>query len=632
MKTKHLTICLVLLSLNCLKPSFAQINFTANDKVPAYNNNFLYGIGGDYYEGWNDEQLAEISAGAPLKKIPGLGVASLRLALFEYFLEYWGYNIRVNTFKYYESLGIKDNACIIGYPIEGTDKNIFHREKKSYCEKRSELFENMYTDIWDGGANGTPVNDQNYYALYLYKMVNAYKGKIKFWGVWNEPDLSGKGWLPKGQAGNWWDSNPLPCDMPNINTPIFNYIRLLRISYEVIKYVDPQSYVSIGGIGYPSFLDAVLRNTDNPDNGKVSNAYPLKGGAYFDVLDYHSYPHVEGNMRFWDNSIGGFKYIRHSDEAIKSISKKKDEFTEVLAKYGYGSTYPQKVWTITESNIPRKMTGEDYGGEVAQRNFIVKGAIHCQRNGISQWYIYQTADRMKIEDVKDMNGEFAVMGLYNTLKGVQPYNQVINTTGIAHKTMSDALLGKTIDLARTAQLNLGDKIDGAAFVKDGKYTYALWAKTNTDKSEVASATYSFPASLGITSLERRNWDQSKTKLSTNINSSNISLSSEPIFLIDNNTAIATEDILENNKIQLDFFPNPAQDLCNIKFSIYQNEPLTISIYDSKGVFITNVIENMNTTSGSYNYEWNTSGLTSGIYQCKLSTPSFSISKKISVIK
>ena len=628
-KILHLLCCIILLSSAI--SSFAQPNYTANDKVKKYTGDFLYGIGGDYYPGWTDDQLADIAAGAPLKNVPGVGVGSIRVALFEHFLEYWGYNIRANTFNYYQSLGLKDQACIIGYPIDGTEKNIFHREKKSYCDKRSELFENMYLDIWDGGLNGTPINEKNYYAAYLYKMVNAHKGKIKFWEVWNEPDLSSKGYLSKNQVGNWWTNNPLPCDMPNIYAPVFNYNRLLRISWEVIKTLEPDSYVCIGGIGYPSFLDAVMRNTDNPNNGKVTAEYPLKGGAYFDVLDFHSYPHVEGGMKYWDNGIGGFKFIRHSDQAVAAINKKKLEFTEVMKTYGYGTTFPNKEWIITESNIPRKMTGEDYGGEVAQRNYVIKGAIECQKIGISQWYIYQTADRLNVSEVKDMNGEFAIMGLYNNLKNVKPYNQIINNTGIAHKTMSDALKGKGIDLVRTNLLGLNGDVNGAAFVKDGKYTYVLWAKTKTDKSEVANATFTFPIALNVTALEKRNWDYSNTKTSTNIGGMSIALTGDPIFLIDN-SPLSTEDGDNNSSARINYFPNPANENCTIQYTLTSNETVSIGLYDNKGILLEKILDKVYAPIGKHELILNTKNLPSGMYHCRMESNTFSITKKLNIIK
>ena len=65
------------------------------------------------------------------------------------------------------------------------------------------LFQNMYTPVWDGGANGTPVNDNNYFALYVYKTVMQYKQYTKFWEIINEPDFDGGafGWRLPGDRG-----------------------------------------------------------------------------------------------------------------------------------------------------------------------------------------------------------------------------------------------------------------------------------------------------------------------------------------------------------------------------------------------------------------------------------------------
>ena len=98
--------------------------------------------------------------------------------------------------------------------------------------------------------------------------------------------------MEPGQPGNWWENNPDPCDY-KLRAPIFHYIRTLRISYEVIKSIAPDDYVCIAGLGFDSFLDALLRNTDNPDDGKVTAEYPLGAGAYFDVVGFHVYPHID---------------------------------------------------------------------------------------------------------------------------------------------------------------------------------------------------------------------------------------------------------------------------------------------------------------------------------------------------
>ena len=227
-------------------------------------------------------------------------------------------------------------------------------------------------------------NDNNFYALYLYRMVNIYKDYVKLWEVWNEPDLdyAGNGWKPSGLAGNWWDADPNPCDVA-LRAPVQHYIRMLRISYEVIKTLDPAAYVTVGGLGYASYYDAILRNTDNPFDGSITPDYPYRGGAYFDVLSFHSYPHLDESMRKWNNNTGTFDYFRHSDQAAQGFIDKKDKFLGVSQSYGYNNiNYPEKLLISTETNIPSKRFGEYIGSDTAQLNYVMKTIVHSYKHDI----------------------------------------------------------------------------------------------------------------------------------------------------------------------------------------------------------------------------------------------------------
>ncbi|MEM8909439.1 MAG: hypothetical protein AAGD05_16450, partial [Bacteroidota bacterium] len=481
--------------------SFAQVVYTANDTVPSYEHSFLLGSNMGYYPPWQDEQLADIAAGNARLEVEGLGIQTLRPALPAFFLETWGYENRLPAFEHYASLGLKDLTAFIGYPAE------LHRDTQQYCPGHpSELFANLYEDIWDNGANGTPINDNNHYAVYLYKMVPLYKDYVRFWEIWNEPDfdLSSKGWRPPGMEGNWWDNNPAPCDY-HLRAPIFHYIRLLRISYEVIKFLDPDAYVAVGGLGYPSFLDAILRNTDHPLNGTPSNLYPLKGGAYFDCLSFHTYPHINGSLRYWDNDRGGFVYTRHSDAAVDGVLNHQQEFQDVLFNHGYDDqSYPQKIQIITECNIPR-MAFEDYiGSDEAQRNFLLKTLIACHQHDIRQFHVYDLGEKKQLNQA---TSSFDVMGLYESLNDAAPYTQIPTPGGIAYKTAAQLLSDHHFDPIQTDRLALPDGIRGGAFQhSDGTYLYALWAATQTDQSEAATAYYDFPSILGIDEVERYAWD------------------------------------------------------------------------------------------------------------------------------
>ena len=540
-------IIITLLTFACFSLMLnAQINFTANDQVPDYNGKFRFGVNPGYHgSDWGDEDLANIAAGEA-------GVQSFRATLPEYFLEQWGYDVEVDDFQFYESVGMDDHVSFIGYPSDD------HRETTFHCPgHQSELFSNMYLDIWDGGANGTPVNDDNHYALYVYRMVTMYQDYVKFWEIWNEPDFdySGNGYKDPGVDGNWYDNVPEPCDM-SIRAPIFEYIRMLRISYEVIKSIDPDAYVAIGGLGYPSFLDLVMRHSDNPAGGQINGDYPNMGGAYFDVMSYHSYPHIDGSLREWSNDVGGFVYYRHSDAATDGILQKQNDFAQVLNAYGYNDQlYPAKKWIITEANIPGIAFDDDMGSDEAQRNFVIKTRVACDLNDILQLDLFALARKRSTAEAD--NG-FDAMGLFHRLSDIEPTGEELTDQGIASHTMTELLADGTYDVAATAALNLPANINGAVYLNtDDSYTFVLWAKTTTDQSESAAANYSIPASMNIANLQKRAWDFSQTANLSNISSTGISLTGAPVFL---RGSAETVNVSELHSISqtVDLFPNPAQ--------------------------------------------------------------------------
>ncbi len=525
---RQIYIACVLILLSTGSSLFSQIDYTAKDVVPPYEGVFRPGSNLGYFPPWSDEDLANIAAGNESENLTGVGVKAIRPGLFGSFVEEWGYELRLPTYDHFERLGLDDNTLIVGFPSDE------FRDTTEYCPgQRSAMFANLYEPIWVADSSGTPqINPDNYYAAYLHRIATLYGRHIKFWEIWNEPgfDFTGaKGWLPPGFDGNWWDADPDPCD--NIlRAPIQEYVRTLRISYEVIKTLYPESYVCVSGTGYPSFLDAILRNTDNPDGGAVTDEFPHGGGAYFDVMGFHSYPHFDGSTRQWNNQLGAFDYFRHSDAAAAGIARTKSIYGDLLKQYGYdGTQYPEKEWIITEFNIPRRSYSEFLGGENIQINTLMKSFVVAQRENIRQLHIYSLAEQ---KTVNEATNEFDLMGLYEKVGGLTPYRQTKTNAGIAYKTCSDELFGKRYDKARTAALNLPDHIDGGAFRDEqGFYTYMLWAKTDTDESEDVDALYSFPTSFNIYQLVKHEWDYSNEQSSSLVAGGElIELGARPIIL------------------------------------------------------------------------------------------------------
>jgi hypothetical protein len=615
--------CASLQNKRCMKSSFpiligllyvsacsAQPQTTANQYVPPFNDGFGYGTNMGVYPPYTDESLATLVHGSPDGKVPGVGVTTIRPALYEHFVEEWGYDIRLNAFKLYDSIGLENLTVFIGFPSEA------HRDTARYCnEGPPETFKGMYLDIWDGGANGTPVNDNNTYALYVWKLANTYKGLIRYYEVMNEPDFDMKGnaWKPASMPGNWWTNTPQPCEMA-LRAPVTHYVRMLRISYEVIKTVDPSAYIAIGGIGYPSFLDVVCRSSDNPNGGTLTSKYPLKGGAYFDVLSYHSYPHIDGSMREWDTPSARFKYFRHSDAALDGVFDQRDKMKLVLEQYGYnGQTYPEKHWIITEINIPRKQYGDFIGSNEAQTNFMMKALITGQKEKIDQMCIYNLSDVAKVDADKS---EFELMGLFKNLNGLQPFDAIKNQVAIGFHTTSMLLKDLKYDAAATAALQLPSNIRGVGFSNaQGKTIYALWAKTDIDRNEHAEATYSFALGTQTQYLYQRFWDYSETGASILINARDTKLSSTPSFFekaIVNDLAFPKE---------FKVFPNPVPNSNQVTMSFfnYEEQKIDIEVFDVKGRLVQTIARQQNFVKGGHQILVNLSLQASGTYFIRLRT-------------
>jgi len=615
--------------LVCLCPvlsATAQVTYTANDTVAFYPGPFGFGSNMGYFPPWEDEELAEIAAGNPAKGIQGAGVRSLRPALPEHFLEQWGYDLRIETHAYYKTLGIENNTIFIGYPSRP------HQDSTFYCADRpSELFRNMYAPIWDNGENGTPVNDTNFYALYIFNLLEKYGDYARTWEIWNEPDFDfvGNAWKPPNMEGNWWVNDPEPCHYA-IQAPVQNYIRMLRISYEVIKTFRPDQFIAIGGIGYPSFLDAVLRNTDNPDQGDINSQFPLRGGAYFDVMSFHVYPHVDGSMREWNQERLNFDYYRHSDAAVNGVVTKKKEFEDVLLKYGYGVNMPQKHFIITECNIPRQSFGEAIGSDEAQRNFIIKALIKVQEESVRQFCIFNLADSRKTNEAET---EFHLMGMYENLENEGIYEEVPNDVAIAYKTTSDILHEKEYDELETQALLLPEGVRGAAFRdKTNKFTYVLWAETVIDLSELATQEYTFSPLIPVDSIYMKSWDHSINPDEQLIVGSTIQLTGAPVFLEvrqpeGNNVIIDRDTTAPVVQIPFRVYPNPFTSSASIIFQLDRTREVSLEVFNLAGNSVKVFRNKEELLRGVYTYELD-DFIPAGVYVVKLTVDEKEIISKI----
>jgi len=122
---------------------------------------------------------------------------------------------------------------------------------------------------WSGGnypTNGPP-DDYDDLGDFLYAVASRYRGRIRAYEVWNEPNL----------AKEWGGRRPRPIE----------YAPLLRIAYRRIKEADPDALVISAGLS-PTGTD---NQTARPDDVYLDKLYHHMGGSsdgYFDVLGVHA--------------------------------------------------------------------------------------------------------------------------------------------------------------------------------------------------------------------------------------------------------------------------------------------------------------------------------------------------------
>ncbi len=100
--------------------------------------------------------------------------------------------------------------------------------------------------------------------------------------------------------------------------------------------------------------------------------------------------------------------------------------------------------------------------------------------------------------------------------------------------------------------------------------------------------------------------------------------------------ITITNVVENNNNSLSYnlsqnYPNPFNPSTSIKFSLQNNEFVTIKIYDVLGKEIYTLV-NEELKAGSYTKTWNAEGISSGVYFYKLQTGKLSETKKMILLR
>ena len=271
------------------------------------------------------------------------------------------------------------------------------------------------TDVYKAGVKPNPNNP---FAEYVHFLATRYKGKVSYYQVWNEPDFP-SGDLTAGTKDangrtRYWTGS------------VQDYVRLLQVAHTIVKGIDPAAKVTTGGLGYESYLKAII------DNG---------GAKYFDVVDFHAYGTDKSSSNGVLNSAWGFlgRY-----NALKGV---------MAAKGVTGKTY-----SVSE-------TGFTANNQNEQASYVAK--VFATGAGLGDMETIQWA-------------VFTNPG-HNNIGLIDQSTLSVKTQGYhAYKFATSQLTGATA----TGKLT-GTGVQGYSFKRrDGKPLYVVWSNTGSASTTI----------------------------------------------------------------------------------------------------------------------------------------------------
>jgi hypothetical protein len=189
------------------------------------------------------------------------------------------------------------------------------------------------------------------YARFASAVAERYRGKIDYWEIWNEPNLTGF-WYPK----------------PSMES----YAEILKASYVAIKKVNPNAVVMTGG----------LSAADDDKEGNISpitfikSLYILGAKNYFDAVALHPYTYpvladYDACWSSWQHMLSIRKIMEANGDTAKRIW---------ATEYGAPTGGPGSK---RQSNFLEFTYGSDHMSEASQDE-MARVAFSLYRNN-SDW-------------------------------------------------------------------------------------------------------------------------------------------------------------------------------------------------------------------------------------------------------
>ncbi len=252
---------------------------------------------------------------------------------------------------------------------------------------------------------------------FMFDLVDRYKDRVKYWEIYNEPDIDHTLVSPDSGFGCWGDS-------ADTYYGGGEYGAMLQAIYPRIKQADPQAQVLVGGL----LLDC--------DPGRVCPVSPaprfLEGilvsgaGSSFDGVAFHAYDYYTGVLGGYENA----NWASSSTTTGPVLAAKADFIKNVLGAYGAGNKYllATEVALVCSSDCTT-----DFENTKAYYIAQVYGSAYSRGVRAAMWYA--TLASWKSSDILFANltprpGYYAFQFGSAKLDGVKFWRNLTPTPGV----------------------------------------------------------------------------------------------------------------------------------------------------------------------------------------------------------
>lgn len=253
----------------------------------------------------------------------------------------------------------------------------------------------------DGRARGdfAPPDDLEDFGDFVAAVVERYKGKIRFYQLWNEPNI-----YPE-----WGEQDVSPAD----------YVRLLKIGYTRAKSVDPQVTIISGSLAQT--VEQSSRGLN--DRLFLEQMYDAGARGYFDIVAVNDYGLFSGPGD------------RRLDEQDRINFSRPIQLREIMVKNGDANT-PIWAMEIGWNALPSHFENAPYGrvDEKRQALYAVKAYERARKEWpwmgpMMYWFFRRANDSEKNQPwyyFRMLEPDFTPHPVYNALGEYTPNARLVS--------------------------------------------------------------------------------------------------------------------------------------------------------------------------------------------------------------